>query len=76
MNGLQLCRPWYAGLVRGAFGAHPLLAGCSLRRGPPAVRYDFTTGKPSTIFDASLNYKAADIPLVVLAGKEYGTVVA
>ena len=36
---------------------------------------DFTQeGAPqSFIFDACENYKAADIPLVVLAGKEYGT---
>ena len=29
-------------------------------------------GKVSTIFDASLNYKAEGTPLVVLAGKDYG----
>ena len=36
---------------------------------------DFTQeGAPQAfIFDACENYKAADIPLVVLAGKEYGT---
>ncbi|MCQ9339689.1 MULTISPECIES: aconitate hydratase [Corynebacterium] len=36
---------------------------------------DFTQdGAPQAfIFDACQNYKAADIPLVVLAGKEYGT---
>jgi aconitate hydratase len=36
---------------------------------------DFTTtdGAQSFIFDASENYKAASTPLVVLAGKEYGS---
>ena len=36
---------------------------------------DFTTpeGSQSFIFDASENYKAAGVPLVVLAGKEYGS---
>lgn len=33
---------------------------------------DFTTGKVSTIYDASLNYKAANIPTIVLAGVDYG----
>ena len=36
------------------------------------VTTDYTTGEVSSIFDASLNYKAAGIPLVVLAGKDYG----
>ncbi len=36
---------------------------------------DFTEdgGPVSTIYDASVNYQAAGIPLVVLAGKEYGS---
>lgn len=36
---------------------------------------DFTSpdGSQSFIFDASENYKAAGVPLVVLAGKEYGS---
>ncbi|HEY3604598.1 MAG TPA: aconitate hydratase [Sporichthyaceae bacterium] len=34
---------------------------------------DFTTGESSTIYDASVNYQAAGIPLVILAGKEYGS---
>ncbi|WP_291426299.1 aconitate hydratase AcnA [Deinococcus sp.] len=33
---------------------------------------DYTTGKVSSIYDASVNYKAAGTPLVVLAGKDYG----
>jgi aconitate hydratase len=34
---------------------------------------DFTTGEPSTIYDASANYLRGGIPLVILAGKEYGS---
>jgi len=33
---------------------------------------DFTTGKVSSIYDASCHYKEANIPLIVLAGKDYG----
>ncbi len=35
---------------------------------------DFTAGgEQTTIFDASQNYQAAGVPLVILAGKEYGS---
>jgi aconitate hydratase len=33
---------------------------------------DFTDGTVKSIYDASLSYKAAAVPLVVLAGKDYG----
>ncbi len=33
---------------------------------------DFTDGQIKSIYDASLNYKKAGIPLIVLAGKDYG----
>jgi aconitate hydratase len=33
---------------------------------------DFTDGKVKTIYEASLAYKGAGIPLVVLAGRDYG----
>jgi aconitate hydratase len=33
---------------------------------------DFTDGNVKTIYEASLSYKDAGIPLVVLAGKDYG----
>jgi aconitate hydratase len=33
---------------------------------------DFTDGKVKSIFEASCNYKRAAIPLIVLAGKDYG----
>ena len=33
---------------------------------------DYTTGQVSSIYDASVNYKASNIPLVIFAGKDYG----
>ncbi len=33
---------------------------------------DFTTGDITTIYEAAMNYKEADIPTVVLGGKDYG----
>ncbi len=33
---------------------------------------DFTDGEVKTVYEASLNYKAAGVPLVVLAGIDYG----
>jgi len=43
----------------------------------PGVEGGFTrflpTGETMTIFDASLRYQEAGVPLVVIAGKEYGT---
>ena len=33
---------------------------------------DFTDGEVRSVYDASLNYRQAGIPLVVLAGKDYG----
>lgn len=36
------------------------------------VTTDFTDGQVKPIYDASMNYQAKKIPLVVLAGKDYG----
>jgi aconitate hydratase len=36
------------------------------------ITTDFTDGKVKSIYDASINYQAQKIPLVVLAGKDYG----
>jgi aconitate hydratase len=33
---------------------------------------DYTDGEVKTVYEASLNYKAAGVPLVVLAGTDYG----
>ncbi len=34
---------------------------------------NFLTGEQDTIYDAAVSYQDADVPLVVLAGKEYGS---
>ncbi|WEV66859.1 aconitate hydratase AcnA [Bifidobacterium sp. ESL0769] len=64
-------------MVRGTFGnirlRNQLLASVGEEVRPGGFTYDFVTGKPSTIFDASLDYRKAGTPLVVLAGAEYGT---
>ena len=64
-------------MVRGTFGnirlRNQLLASVGEEVTPGGYTYDFLTGKPSTIFEASLDYRKAGVPLVVLAGKEYGT---
>jgi aconitate hydratase len=33
---------------------------------------DFTTGEVTSVYEAALNYKREDIPLIVLAGRDYG----
>ncbi|WEV46155.1 aconitate hydratase AcnA [Bifidobacterium sp. ESL0690] len=64
-------------MVRGTFGnirlRNQLLASVGEEVRPGGFTYDFDTGKPSTIFDASLDYRKSGTPLVVLAGSEYGT---
>ncbi len=43
----------------------------------PEIEGGFTlhmpSGEPMSIFDAAMKYKAEDVPLIVLAGTEYGT---
>jgi len=43
----------------------------------PGVEGGYTTylpgGSKMTIYDAAMRYKAAGVPLIILAGKEYGT---
>ncbi|WP_300768482.1 aconitate hydratase AcnA [uncultured Bifidobacterium sp.] len=64
-------------MVRGTFGnirlRNQLLASVGEEVRPGGFTFDFISGKPSTIFDASVDYAAKKVPLVVLAGKEYGT---
>ena len=64
-------------MVRGTFGnirlRNRLLASVGEEVTPGGYTFDFTTGRPSTIYEASVNYRAQGTPLVVLAGKEYGT---
>ena len=40
---------------------------------PGGFTYDVLAKKPTTIFEASRDYIDNKVPLVVLAGKEYGT---
>jgi aconitate hydratase len=59
-------------MIRGTFGNSRLR-----NRLAPGTEGGFTLhlpdGKPSTIYDAAMRYAADGVPLVVLAGKEYGT---
>ncbi|WP_026642532.1 aconitate hydratase AcnA [Bifidobacterium tsurumiense] len=64
-------------MVRGTFGnirlRNLLLESVGKEVTPGGFTYDFLTGEEETIFDASEQYRKAQVPLVVLAGKEYGT---
>ncbi|MFT8649735.1 MAG: aconitate hydratase AcnA [Bifidobacterium psychraerophilum] len=64
-------------MVRGTFGnirlRNLLLASAGHDVTPGGFTYDFLTKQPTTIFEASLDYKEHQVPLVILAGKEYGT---
>src|SRR2546426_8270286 len=47
-----------------------------IRRPPRSTLFPYTTlfrSAPKTIYDASVQYQAEAAPLVVLAGKEYGS---
>ncbi|MCI1219358.1 MAG: aconitate hydratase AcnA [Bifidobacterium sp.] len=64
-------------MVRGTFGnirlRNQLLASVGQEVTPGGFTYDFLAQEPTTIFDAAMHYRKEGIPLVVLAGKEYGT---
>lgn len=64
-------------MVRGTFAnirlRNQLLASVGQEVVAGGYTYNFVTGERSTIFDAAQDYRNAGIPLVVLAGKEYGT---
>lgn len=64
-------------MVRGTFGnirlRNQLLASVGREVTPGGYTYDFLAGRPTTIYEASRDYQVHDVPLVVLAGKEYGT---
>jgi aconitate hydratase len=64
-------------MVRGTFGnirlRNQLLASVGEEITPGGFTYDFLDKKPTTIFEASRDYIDHNVPLVVLAGKEYGT---
>ena len=64
-------------MVRGTFGnirlRNQLLASVGEEVTSGGFTYDFLAKKPTTIFEASRDYIDNKVPLVVLAGKEYGT---
>lgn len=64
-------------MVRGTFGnirlKNLLLTSVGEEQVSGGYTYDFLTGQPTTIFEASRDYIDNGVPLVVLAGKEYGT---
>ncbi|PAU68871.1 aconitate hydratase [Bifidobacterium italicum] len=64
-------------MVRGTFGnirlRNMLLASVGEEVRPGGYTYDFLAMKPTTIYEASRDYIAAGVPLVVIGGKEYGT---
>ncbi|RSX55749.1 aconitate hydratase [Bifidobacterium dolichotidis] len=64
-------------MVRGTFGnirlRNLLLGSVGEEITPGGFTYDFLAMKPTTIYEASRNYLANKVPLVVLGGKEYGT---
>ncbi|MBM6700415.1 aconitate hydratase AcnA [Bifidobacterium pullorum subsp. saeculare] len=64
-------------MVRGTFGnirlRNQLLASAGCEVTPGGFTYDFLKGEPTTIYEASCDYRDHGVPLVVLAGKEYGT---
>ena len=58
-------------MVRGTFGNIRLRNQLVSREGGYTVH--FPDGEETTIYEASLNYEEEGVPLIVLAGKEYGT---
>jgi aconitate hydratase len=59
-------------MMRGTF-ANIRLRNLLLPGTEGGVTLHIPSGEQMTIFDASVKYKAANTPLVILAGKEYGT---
>lgn len=64
-------------MVRGTFGnirlRNQLLASLGQEIRPGGYTYDFIREETTTIFEAAEDYSAQKIPLVILAGQEYGT---
>jgi aconitate hydratase len=58
-------------MMRGTFANIRLHNALAEREGPFTVH--FPSGEASTIFDASERYAAEGVPLIVIAGKEYGS---
>lgn len=64
-------------MMRGTFGnirlRNQLLGSLGLPERSGGYTYDFLADRPTTIWQASVHYRQQGVPLVVLAGKEYGT---
>jgi aconitate hydratase len=58
-------------MMRGTFGNIRLRNALANREGPFTIH--LPDGTPTTIFEASERYRAEGVPLIVLAGKEYGS---
>jgi aconitate hydratase len=58
-------------MMRGTFGNIRLRNGLAGREGPFTVH--LPGGEATTIFDAAMTYAAEKVPLIVIAGKEYGS---
>src|ERR687893_603856 len=58
-------------MVRGTFGNIPLRNQLVEKEGGYTVH--LPDGEETTIYDAAMKYQEEGVPLVVLAGKEYGT---
>jgi len=58
-------------MMRGTFGNIRLRNALAGREGPYTVR--LPDGEPTTIFEAAMRYAAEGVPLIVIAGKEYGS---
>jgi aconitate hydratase len=64
-------------MIRGTFAnirlKNQLLADADGNVVEGGLTRNFLTGEQTTIYDASVAYQAAGVPLVILAGKEYGS---
>ena len=58
-------------MMRGTFGNIRLKNALADKEGP--FTRHFPDGEPTTIFEASERYRADGVPLLILAGKEYGS---
>ena len=58
-------------MMRGTFANIRLRNALAEREGPYTVH--FPDGEATTIFDAAMRYAAENVPLIIIAGKEYGS---
>ncbi len=60
-------------MMRGTFANIRLQEPCSRPARKAASRVTCPTGEQMSIYDAAMHYQKEGTPLVVIAGKEYGT---